>query len=56
MKTTKFSFTYTGTSCHGFGAQIKGLSSSSCDLIDIKAGKTIQVKACSSLHEDDKAG
>ena len=111
MKTTKFSFAYNGTSCHGEGdffteedlpilnnyyfqwkdineinltynvrranipelltegicsalwgwartnaKQIKGLSSSSCDLIDIKAGKTIQVKACSSLREDDKVG
>lgn len=111
MKTTKFSFTYNGTSCHGEGdffteedlpilnnyyfqwkdineinltynvrranipelltegicsalwgwartnaKQIKGLSSSSCDLIDTKAGKTIQVKACSSLRENDKVG
>lgn len=36
--------------------QIKGLSSSSCDLIDIKTGKTIQVKACSSLDKNDKVG
>ena len=36
--------------------QIKGLFSSSCDLIDIKTGKTIQIKACSSLSENDRVG